>query len=97
MVQHLLVRDLAFLFLGGAVLFSRKQIDFFNSVFQKSPTLKRLSSWPPTARTVGIGLMRWVGSIAGEEDWHKGSAFAVTCLLSRCTSGWAWVVGLLGT
>lgn len=57
-----------------------KQIDFFNSIFQKSPTLKRLSSWPPTVRIVGIGLMRWVG-----EDWRRGNAFVAVCQLPEST------------
>lgn len=83
--------DLAFHFLGvgrEVIFLSRKQTDFFNSNFQKSPTLKRLSSWPPTVRIAGIGLMRWVGSIVGEEDWHKGNAF-VDVLQDERGCSWA--------
>lgn len=34
------------------------EADSLNFIFQKSPTLRRLSSWLPTASTVAIGPMR---------------------------------------
>ena len=49
---------------GGLALL---EADFLNSLFQKSLTLRRLSSWLPTARTAAIGPMRWVGFVIWEE------------------------------